>query len=86
MTDNIVPLTNAHLPIGQPDQNIISLLRSLLLKAGRGDVTGIAVSWVEGQENETNYHIESGCARGALLVASVSGMFYEVNRRWRGEI
>lgn len=84
MGDNIVPLTNAHLPIGQPNSDIVSLLRSLLLKAGRGDITGLGIAWVEGQENETNYQIESGCARGALLVAAVSGMFWEVNRRWRG--
>lgn len=80
----IVPLSNAHLPIGKAQPDITSLLRSLLAKAERGDVTGFCAAWVEGHANETNYHIEPGHACGALLVAAVSGLFYEVNRRWRG--
>lgn len=77
-------LSHAHLPIGKPVPEITSLLRSLLVKAKRGDVTGLCVAWVEGCENETNYQVEAGHARGALLVAAVSGLFWEVNRLWRG--
>lgn len=84
MSDNIIALTSAHLPTGNLDHDMISFLRSLLVKAERGDITGMAVAWVEGQDNTTSYQIESGCARGELLVASVTGMFWEVNRRWRG--
>ena len=79
---DVINLTNAHLPTGKVDAEIVLLLSSLLAKARRGDLTGMCIAWVEGQ-NDVVYQIEGGFARDALLVAGASGLFWEVHRRWR---
>lgn len=77
----IIPLTGAHLGIGEADEEIVSLLRDLLAKAERGDVIGMGCYWIEGQ-NDIVFSVMSGHARAALMVAAASGLNEETLKRW----
>lgn len=81
---DIVALTPNHLPIGGTPQGVVNLLVDLVKKAERGELRGMAVAWVEGQ-NSIYTQIAEGCAGSSLLVASVSALFYEINQRWAGK-
>lgn len=77
----VYALTDAHLSINQPDEEIISLLRGALERAERGDVTGLGIYWIEGQ-NDILVSVIPGCARGALMVAGSSRLYDETKKRW----
>lgn len=77
----IIPLTDAHLPIGEPDEETIALLRGLLAKAERGDLIGLGTYWVENQ-NDVVCSVAPGCARAALMVAGSSLLYDETKKRW----
>lgn len=79
--ENIIPLTNAHLPIGAADQEIVALLRGLLAKAEKGDLIGLGAYWIEYQ-NDVVVSIGAGCARAALMVAGASRLYDETKKRW----
>ena len=81
---DIVSLTRNHLPIGVTDPAVIDLLVSLLGKAERGELLGLTCAWVEGN-NDVVFQIKTGSADAAKLVAAVTGLFYEINRRWQHE-
>ena len=78
----IIKLPNASIPEGTINPDIVLLLKSLLIKAQRGEIIGFCSAWVEGQ-NDICYQIEGGHARDALLVAGVTGLFLATNERWR---
>lgn len=78
---NVIALTNAHLPIGEVDEQIVSLLRGLLAKAECGDLIGLGAYWVEAQ-NDVVCSVAPGCARAALMVAASSLLFDETKRGW----
>ena len=78
----VIKLPNASIPEGTVSEDIVTLLRGLLVKAQRGEITGFCSAWVEAQ-NDVCYQIEGGHARDALLVAGVTGLFLATNERWR---
>lgn len=78
---DIIPLTNAHLPTGHQDEEIVGILRALLARAEKGDIIGLGVYWIEGQ-NDILVDIKPGCARAALMVAAASRLYKETDRRW----
>lgn len=77
----IIPLTRQHLPIGETPKGVVNVLKSLADKAQNGQLRGMAVAWVEG-ERSISVQISEGCAGSALLVAAVSALHYEINKRW----
>lgn len=77
----VIALSNAHLGIGEPDEEIIGLLRAVLARAEKGDVIGLGMYWVEGQ-NDIFMDVKAGCARAALMVAAASRLFKETDKRW----
>lgn len=78
---NVIALTDAHLPIGQPEEDIVELLRSLLVKAEKGDLIGFGAYWVECQ-NDVICSVAPGCARGALMVAGSCMLYDETKKGW----
>lgn len=80
-TENIVCLTNNHLPVGATDADVAQLLYDLIQKAQRGELLGIAVAYVEGN-NQVDVRIASGSAHAGLLVSAVSALHYDINKRW----
>ena len=77
----IIPLSRIHLPIGETDKAIVELLVELCNKSERGELIGLCCAWVEGN-NEVTFQIKQGSAPAAPLIAGVTGLFYEINRRW----
>lgn len=79
----IFSLTRNHLPIGTTDRDIVGLLESLIEKAERGELLGLACAWVEGNNN-IGLRIADGSANAGLLAGSVSALNFEINYRWSG--
>jgi hypothetical protein len=80
MEAKIYHLTDAHLPTGGTPACIIAVLENLIAKAVNGELTGLSVSWVEGN-NHVCYEIAPGTAEASLMVAGASKLFFEINRR-----
>lgn len=78
---DVIPLTDAHLPTGHVDEEMVSLLRAILARAERGDVLGLGIYWIEGQ-NDILMDVKAGCARAALMVAAAGRLYDETNKRW----
>ena len=79
----VIALTSNHLPTGDTPETIKALLRYLSEKAGRGEIVGMAVSWVEPQ-NDVCFQIAQGHSSNSSLVSAVTALFYEINLRWSG--
>lgn len=77
----VIPITGAHLGIGEPDEEIVSLLRAVLARAEKGDVIGLGMYWIEGQ-NDILLDVKAGCARAALMVSGAWKLFKETDQRW----
>lgn len=80
----IIALTGNHLPTGDTPEAVVSLLKSLVDKASRGEITGMAVSWIEAQ-NDVCYQIAQGSSSTSTLVSAVTALFMEINLRWAGK-
>ena len=76
----IFSLTRNHLPTGATDPSVITLLESLISKAERGELLGMACAWVEGN-HDCVHQIAVGSADAGKLVAGVSILNYDINRR-----
>lgn len=83
MTSQILPFNRVHLPIGDTSPDIIGVLESLIAKAARGELLGLVVGYVEGN-NEVRTQIAAGSADAGLLVAAASSLNFEINARWSG--
>ena len=81
---NVVPLTGHHMSIGDTPDSVKIMLLSLVEKANRGELLGLAAAWVEGG-NDVGFQIAQGAASSPHLVAAVSTLQYEINRRWSGK-
>lgn len=79
--ENIICLTDQHLPVGATDAEVADLLMELIKKAQRAELLGIAVAYVEGN-NKVSVRIASGAADAAMLVGAVGALDYEINKRW----
>lgn len=63
-------------PIVEPPPNVVSYIRKLLERAERGEIKGILVAYVSGNDNLiTNW--ESGVADGHRMMAAVSFLQHE---------
>lgn len=82
-TADVFSLTRNHLPTGTTDKAVINLLESLIDKAERGELLGVACAWVEGN-NDIGLRIADGSANAGLLAASVGALNFEINYRWSG--
>lgn len=82
-TAEIISLTPHHMAIGKTHESVIHLLNCLMKKAERGELLGLAVAAVEGQ-NDIVFQIAQGSAQSSLLVSGVAALNYEINRRWSG--
>lgn len=72
-----------HLPIGKTDQDIADLLNTLIRKADSGELLGLCVAYVEGN-NDIGLRIAHGSAQAGLLAGAVSALNFEINYRWSG--
>lgn len=79
----IFSLTKNHLPIGSTEKDVVSLLESLIEKAERGELLGLACAWVEGN-NDVALRIADGSANAGLLAGAVSALNFEINYKWSG--
>lgn len=79
----VIPMSRVHLPIGGTSPDIVNVLESLIVKAERGELLGLVVGYVEGN-NEVRTQIASGSADAGLLVAAASSLCFEINARWSG--
>lgn len=77
----IICLTRNHPPIGQPDPDVMEALTDISLKASRGEISGIAFAWVE-KQGDCVHQVCSGSADSSTLVAAVSALSYNINKRW----
>ena len=59
----------------------MSLLRGVLARAENGDITGLGLYWVEGQ-NDTLVGVVPGSARAAIMVSAAWRLFRETEKRW----
>lgn len=77
----IIALTNNHLHTGDTPEAVVNLLASLNDKASRGEITGIAVSWIEPQNNICT-QIVQGSSSASSLVSGVTALFMDINMIW----
>lgn len=82
--DNIVCLTRSHLPVGAVDDSVADILIELTDKAKRGELLGLAVAYVSGN-NDVYLPIAMGSAPVSSMVGAVGALNYEINRRWAGK-
>lgn len=78
---DIHPLSDAHLSTNVPCEDVIALLRALLKEAEHGEIIGLAVACVEGN-NRISSCYAAGCADKNLMMASVHGLHTDITRLW----
>jgi hypothetical protein len=74
-------ILNAHISTGEPCADVVEMLKKLLAEAKRGEVIGLAVAWVHGN-NDVSAKWASGCADGNLLMAAVHSLHTRVSKVW----
>lgn len=76
MAAEIVPL-GATYSIAEPNADIVEMLESLLEKARRGEVIGVAVAWVDGAHGQfTGWR--TGSTQNGAMIAATSMLAYRV--------
>jgi len=77
-------LTKNHPPTGDYSVDVVCMLENVLQKARRGEILGIALAFVEGNNN-VRIGIADGCAHSALLVAAVGALNFEIHSKWSAQ-
>lgn len=76
MAAKIVALTKAYLS-NEPQAEVVTLLHEMWERAKRGEISGIAMAWVEG-DNSVCTNWESGRAGSSDLVSAVCRLQHRV--------
>lgn len=63
-------LTDAHLGVGEPQKDVVILLEKLLEEAKRGEIIGLCISSVRGN-NDRITDVAKGCASADNMFLSV---------------
>jgi hypothetical protein len=69
---------------GNPEPDVIELLEFYLKKAKRGEISGLAIAYVDGGQS-IGSAFASGCADKNLLMASTHGLHTRITNIWYSE-
>ena len=80
----IFSLTTNHPPTGYTPKSVIELIQDLNLRAERGELTGIAVAYVQ-SSGRVAVQMEQGSSSSSQLVSAVTALFWDINKKWSKE-
>jgi hypothetical protein len=81
MADNVVLLSRTSRAGGEPVEAVIEDLRTLLARAERGEILGMAWGYVDGAGFATTGW-QTGAALSATLVASIDLLHHKMLAAW----
>lgn len=84
MSIKIHALHGVKLSSGEPEEDVVLLLKTALAKARKGEIAGIAIALVDGRGSiRTSY--ASGCADKNLMMAATHGLHTQITKIWYDE-